>query len=190
MLQCPDADAQAWVDHLMSCTHAWPTAERDREVLRRIELAFDGVSKPWHFTDYRHCPECKEHDDTLRARTRDTLQHKDLGHSGWDPMNFCSAEGIGYFFPALARYALLPAVWDDDWYGVQLLWHLSYAGGSNRFLRWCSPRQRDAVHALLRHLMETRLQDVANYGEEDALASALSVWGQPDAPSRGAKGSD
>lgn len=180
-LRCTESEAQGWVSHLLACAHAWPMAEGDETVLRHIERAFAGVEKPDHFTQYTHCCECKEHDDTLRARTRDTLRRKDLGGAGWDPVNFCSAEGIGYLFPALARFALLPSLWrDHDWYGSQLIWHLSYEGGSNRFLAWCSPKQCDAVYELLQHLQETRLQDVRNYGDEDSLTSALNAWRPPD----------
>lgn len=176
-VQCQDAEAQAWVNHLLSCAYAWPTAEDDQIILQRIEQTFKDVHKPAHFTDYNHCEECKEHDETLRAQTRDTLQRNDLGNDGWDPFNFSSAEGIGYFFPALARFALLPAVWrDHDWYGSRLLWHLSYAGNNNRFLGWCSTSKRDAVYALLQHLMATRLQDVINHGDEDTLRTALAAW--------------
>ena len=174
---CGAAAARAWVEHLLSCAYAWPNAGADRRILRHLDEAFADVDRPEHFTDYAHCAECKEHDDTLRARTRETLQRADLGSGGWDPINFCSEVGIGHLFPALARYALLPSVWlDRDWYGSQLLWHLSYAGGSNRFLAWCSPRQRDAVYGLLRHLQQTRMQDIASYCDEELLSTALAAW--------------
>jgi hypothetical protein len=177
---CAAAAARAWVDHLLTCAYAWPNAEPDQRILRNLDEAFAGIGRPEHFTDYAHCPECKEHDDTLRARTRETLQRADLGSGGWDPINFCSEVGIGYLFPALARYALLPSVWlDRDWYGCQLLWHLSYRAGSNRFLVWCSPRQREAIYELLRHLQQTRMQEIANYYDEELLSTALAAWEPP-----------
>ncbi len=96
-------------------------------------------------------------------------------------MCFCSAEGIGYFFPALARFALLPTLWrDNGWYGGQLLFHLSYEGTKNKFLLCCSPAQRKAVAMLLHHLPESRSEAISNYIDEVALRSALSVWGVVD----------
>lgn len=179
-VRCSDSAAQAWVDHLLGCTYAWPSAEADRQVLRRIDEAFAGVSKPEHFTNYTHCDECAEHDKTLRLRTRATLRREDLGNAGWDPITFSSAHGIAYLFPALARIALLPDAWrSHSWYGGQLLFHLSYDGGSNKFLAWCSTRQADAVYELLRHMAATRYDAIARYGDEEALRASLDAWRPP-----------
>jgi hypothetical protein len=176
-VQCSEPAAQAWVDHLLSCVNAWPTVEADQPILERIDQAFAEVTKPEHFTDYTHCPECEDHDNVLRARSRETLRRDDLGSAGWDPINFSTEQGIAYLFPALARFALLPDVWRHrDWYGSQLLFHLSWDGGSNRFLTWCSPAQRDAVYGLLKHLSETRRTIIERGGDEDLLQAALSAW--------------
>jgi hypothetical protein len=181
-VQCTEPEAQAWVDHLLSCAHAWPRAEADQAVLRCIDEAFEGIPKPEHFTDRTHCSECKEHDDTLRNRTLRTLRREDLGSAGWDPLNFSSEKGIAYLFPALARFALLPDVWRErGWYGSQLIFHLSCDGGSNRFLAWCSNKQRDAVFALLSHLAATRPPAVERYADEEALLIALTAWQPPEA---------
>lgn len=182
-VQCRESEAQTWVDHLLSCAHAWPLAEADQEVLRCIDHAFEGLSKPEHFTNHTHCDECKEHDKTLRARTRETLRREELGNAGWDPITFSSEEGIGYLFPALARFALLPDVWrQHSWYGSQLLSHLSWDGGSNRFLVWCSPRQRDAVYCFLIHLAATRRAAIERGSDENELLTALAAW-RPPSPS-------
>lgn len=182
---CSDGEAQAWVDHLLSCAYAWPTADSDALVIQCIDQAFVGIDKPEHFMDYTHCPECAEHDATLRAKTRETLKRQDLGDAGWDPILFCSEDGIAYSFPALARVALLPAVWrDNSWYGSQLLSHLSIEGAANRFLAWCSPTQRSAVYALLQHMMTTRLEAISEYGDHDALLDALSAWNPAAGPLR------
>ncbi len=171
--QCNDSDARVWIEHGLSCLHAWPLSDRDREVLRLIDQTFQDIEKPEHFTDYLHCDECHEHDVTLCARTRDTLRREDLGNSGWDPMCFCSEVGIGYYFPSLSRFALLPDIWRfHDWYCYQLLWHLSYKGSGNRFLAWCSPIQREAVCTLLEHIRDTRLSEA----EDAELREALTSW--------------
>lgn len=57
------------------------------------------VPKPAHFTDYWHCWECAEHDATLLAADVDSIGLPQLGHPGWDPLCFSSAEGILYTCP-------------------------------------------------------------------------------------------
>ena len=181
---CSDEEASSWVAHLLNCTYAWPNAQSDQSVLNQIDSAFSGVVKPEHFTNYSHCDECNEHNNTLRARTRATLLRRDLGNAGWDPITFSCAEGIGYFFPSLARFALLPDVWpDNSWYACQLLSHLKWDGCENKFFVWCSPTQRSAVYSLLEHLSVTRGEEVACHSSQADLQEALSVWQPPSTTS-------
>lgn len=49
--------------------------------------------KPGHFTNYQHCDECAEHDETLRSTDVDTIGLGELGNPAWDPICFCSSEG-------------------------------------------------------------------------------------------------
>ena len=76
---CSDHESLVWVEHLRSCLGAWPTASTDEAVIQNITEAFSGIEKPEHFTNFTHCDECKEHDDTLRARTVETLQGQQRG---------------------------------------------------------------------------------------------------------------
>lgn len=179
--KCSGQEAISWVEHLLSCAYAWPSALSDQSILTQVDSAFAGVVKPEHFTDYAHCDECSEHDHTLRARTRTSLRRCDLGNGGWDPITFSSAEGIGYLFPALARFALLPDVWrENSWYACQFLSHMAWDGCKNRFLAWCAPVQRSAVHSLLEYLSATRGEAVAQHSSQDDLQAALAAWQPPD----------
>lgn len=76
--------------------------KNDAAILAVIDAEFGAVPRPEHFTDFTHCCECAEHDEALRSRDRASLRIEDVGNPGWDPLCFCSAEGIAYFFPALA----------------------------------------------------------------------------------------
>lgn len=184
--QCSNQEAVAWVAHLLNCAYAWPYAASDQHVLGQIDSAFSGVVKPEHFTDYAHCDECSEHDNTLRAKTRETLRRSDLGNAGWDPITFSSAQGIGYLFPSLTRFALLPDVWrDNSWYACQLLSHLASDNDKNRFLAWCSTAQRCAVHAFLVHLSTTRREAVSHCPSQMDLQTALSAWQPLHPPTAG-----
>ena len=72
--------------------------QTDSDILTVVQQAFCHCPKPEHFTDYGHCEECREHDDTLRVKTVETLTRDDVRHSGWDPLCFTSPEGIAYLF--------------------------------------------------------------------------------------------
>jgi len=156
----------------------------DKQLLALVDAAFAAATRPEHFTDFRHCCECAEHDALLRSRDRDSLRIDDVGHPGWDPLCFCSAEGIAYFFPALARLALAAPSPRHGWYGEQLLFHLGYGFGDNRFLLCCGTAQRQAVAALLGHLIESRaaLIDAGGCADEFLRCHALWRGERPDTP--------
>lgn len=149
----------------------------DTEVLAHIREAFALAARPERFTNRDHCCECAEHDDLLRSRDLDSLKVEDVGNPGWDPICFATDEGFLYFFPALARLALAEPVYGYGWYFEQLLFHLIYEGSSNRRLVAATPRQRDAVVLLLRHVQATRPTLVTEHLCERELEQALGTWG-------------
>jgi hypothetical protein len=106
------------------------------ELLFRIQQAFQGVQRPEHFTNYQHCDECFDHDETLRGQTPETIGLTELGNPGWDPICFISVEGFHYYLPALSRLALGQV---PEYYLDQFLFHL----------RWPPERSAPAIH--LRH---------------------------------------
>jgi hypothetical protein len=77
-----------------------------QSILDEIKSAFGDVPRPEHFTNYRHCDECAEHDKTLRDHTPDTIGLNELGNMGWNPLCFTTVEGYLYYVPGLARLAL------------------------------------------------------------------------------------
>ena len=97
-----ESEARDWLNHFDSCDGALPLSPEDSAVLHRIDVEFGVVPRPDHFTDPTHCLECADHDSTLLARSREALRRKDLGSPGWDPVTFCSVEGVAYLMPALA----------------------------------------------------------------------------------------
>lgn len=171
------ADAEAFIDHLRVCIYSWRFSEDEQAVLKVIDSAFSDSVKPEHFTNFEHCSECREHDDTLRGRTRETITRDDLGNPGWSPLSFSSDQGIAYYFPALARFALGPALWPsrDDFAGM-LVWHLQYKGKLNRLLAHCNGRQIEAVAGLIELLI---LRQPLYGGANPELAQAAAIWKPP-----------
>lgn len=148
----------------------------DRAILAEIDAAFGQAPRPEHFTNYTHCCECAEHDELLRSRNRETLRIKDVGNPGWDPLCFCSAEGMAYYFPALARLALAEPQYGFGWYGEQLLFHLYSGFAENSFFRYCNPAQRSAVARFLAHIIETRTQLIDEGACTDDFLRCHELW--------------
>ena len=115
-------------------------------LLEAIQQAFRDVPRPEHFTNYQHCDECFEHDQTLREHDPVSIGLDQLGHPAWDPICFVSVEGFLYYLPALARLALGR---DQAYYLDQLLFHLRWP--PERIDRMTIP-QRTALVALLQYL--------------------------------------
>ena len=152
----------------------------DSVVTSIVDDAFGLCPRPEHFTNYRHCEECAEHDELLRSRDRETLQVCDVGNPGWDPLCFTSVEGFAYYFPALARILLEDPEDDRDWLAPNLLFHLTYApkGEPNRLIEGFNPAQRRAVRYLLDHLLETRAAQVERWGCAEDLLMAIDLWSE------------
>ncbi|TFZ06032.1 hypothetical protein EZ313_05120 [Ramlibacter henchirensis] len=150
----------------------------DAEILAAIDAAFGAAPRPEHFTNHTHCCECAEHDDVLRSRTRETLQHADVGNPGWDPICFTSAEGFAYYFPALARLALAEPSREHGWYADQLLFHLSSGFKENTYYLHCDADRRAAVARLLGHLIQTRTALIEDYAAADEFLRCHELWGE------------
>ena len=134
---------------------------------------FGTTPRPEHFTNYNHCCECAEHDETLRNETLESLSYEDL-RPGWDPLCFISPEGFQYFFPALVRLSLEGT--GETYFIDQLLFHLESDGPENsRYLKF-TEEQRSYVVKLLKHLVEIRAQEIEDNLDSDALFRTIEVW--------------
>jgi hypothetical protein len=149
------------------------TKSHEQLISEAIEM-FGKVTRPEHFTDYTHCCECVEHDETLRAHSPDTITREALGHAGWDPMTFVTNTGFRYFLPALMRMALTGT--GDDYYIDQFLSQVIRDGARNN--RWCActVEERALVLKALHALLETRAEEIQNDLDADRLMQAIDIW--------------
>ena len=134
------------------------------------------VPRPEHFTDYNHCEECAEHDETLCNEDYGTISLEELGNPGWDPLCFCHAEGLKYYMPGLIRLCIESL--DDRFYFSQLLFHLEYKGENNRLFNSCSDEQKRFVADFIHHMINDyagKLED--HFAADDALR-AYDLWHQ------------
>lgn len=145
------------------------------DILQEAMALFGNVPRPEHFTNYTHCCECAEHDETLRRESIETLSY-DCVRPGWDPLCFISPEGFQYYFPALVRLALEGT--GEDYFIDQLIFHLELDGKKNsRYLQF-TPDQRDFVLRLLHYLVETRADEIEDNFDSDALFRTIEIWNE------------
>ena len=146
----------------------------DDEILARVEAAFADVPRPARFTPFDADPQNLDHEEILQSRDRRTLSLQDVLPT-WDPMWSCTPEGLAYYFPRLASFALTEP-FTPDWYGAQLLSHVSWEGEANAFLRFCNAVQCSAVAQLLEHLYVSRRALVDDNLASDDFVDCIRVW--------------
>jgi hypothetical protein len=134
------------------------------------------LPKPAHFTNYRHCCECAEHDETLLAYDIDSIGIEQLGNPGWDPLCFASVEGLLYYLPALIRLTLETMDTPQKRYLDQLLFHLIRDGKDHDLVRACSPEQRIFIAEFLEYLMEIYSAELDGCSYADDMLKAYDIW--------------
>jgi len=143
---------------------------------QQAKLVFE-IAKPTHFTNYQHCCECAEHDETLLAHDVDSIGIEQLGYPSWDPLCFSNAEGLIYYMPALIRLTLDTIDNPQEMYLEQLLFHLIYDGTENRLLGACSREQREFIAGFLQHLIEHHSEQIeAGVFYADDILKAQEIW--------------
>jgi hypothetical protein len=148
----------------------------DCAALELVRQAFQDCARPEHFTNFQHCEECAEHNQTLLSRTPDAITRQEVGNSGWDPICFVSSEGFRYYVPGLARLVIEDSPHGFDWYAAQFLWHLISDGPSNTRVKECSPMQRKALAAFVGHIIETRAEQLDKECLADDAVRAWEIW--------------
>lgn len=132
------------------------------------------VEKPKHFTDYNHCEECFDHDQILLNQTVDLIGLVELGNPGWDPLCYVDPQGFQYYFPALIRLCLNSS--ESDYYINQFLFHISYEGKNNRYMKAFSDRQVEFTLNFLDYLLGSRGDLIDLYNDSDLLIDTTIQW--------------
>ena len=144
----------------------------------QAKLIFN-TPKPEHFTDYRHCCECAEHDQTLLAFDVDSIGLEQLGNPGWDPLCFSSPEGLIYYMPALVRLTVDTVDNARESYLDQMLFHLIKDGPRNNLVIACSDGQRRFIAQFLEYLITQHTTQIASevFASDDILR-AHEIWSE------------
>lgn len=131
-----------------------------------------GCEKPPYFTNYNHCDECAEHNQTLVQADIDTIGLAELGNPGWDPMCFCTVTGKKYYMPALIRLSL--ATIHTEFYLEQFLFHMNES-----LYQLCSPTQRQLIATFLEHVIEHYAPDIEQHACTDEIFQVHQLWSNP-----------
>ncbi len=143
---------------------------------QQAKLVFN-IPKPLHFSDYQHCCECAEHDQTLLASDVDSIGLEQLGNPGWDPLSFSSTAGLMYYLPALIRLTLDTIDNPRETYLDQMLFHLIRDGVGNMIISECSKEQREFVAAFLEYVVENHAAQIeAGVYSADDILRAHEIW--------------
>ena len=136
--------------------------------------------KPEHFTNYQHCCECAEHDLTLLSFDIDSIGLEQLGYPGWDPICFCSPEGLIYYMPALVRLTVDTIDSPRESYLDQMLFHLIRDGPGNSLVVACNDEQRKFIAEFLDYLITEYAEQIeAEWLATDDILRAHEIWSQP-----------
>ena len=142
---------------------------------QQAKLIFN-VPKPDHFTNYNHCCECAEHDQTLITFDVDSIGLEQLGNAGWDPLCFCSSDGLIYYMPALIRLVVDNVDDPGRSYLDQLLFHLILDGSGNRLVTACTKQRRKFIAEFLEHLITNHSEQVETICAQDDILKAHQIW--------------
>lgn len=146
------------------------------ETVNWVEVAAElfHARKPEHFTNYRHCCECAEHDETLLNSEIETIGMAELGNPGCDPICFTSPEGKKYYVPAFVRLTL--ETMTGDFYLDQFLFHLEGDGPGNDFFTSCSESQREFLAAFIAYLIDRYPEEIEAAYSADRALRTHQIW--------------
>lgn len=151
-------------------------AAKDHSYWKQKAQALFQVDKPEHFTNYTHCEECVEHDQTLRNSDVDHIGMDELGSPAWDPICFATVEGKLYYTPAFIRLSLDTV--DDDFYLDQFLFHLVWDGKQNSYYLACNQEQRVFIADFLSYMLENYSAMIELCYCGDQLLQAYEIWSE------------
>ena len=135
------------------------------------------IPKPEHFTNYKHCEECAEHDETLLNHSIDSISLLELGNPGWDPVCFCSDNGKKYYMPAFIRLSL--ETMREEFYFGQFLFHLEGDGKDNNLFQSCNIEQRKFIIDFIEHVIDKYSKEIELNGYENETLKVHEIWLKP-----------
>lgn len=144
--------------------------------IKNLYKEFSVYKRPEHFTDYKHCDECEEHDNTMRSATLKTLSSEHLGCVGWAPFSFLTEEGFAYYMPKIIELAANGELnIHGEPFVIQVILQLLPTNNHDRFSRY-STSQCKAVYEALCLTSAVQHEAINNYCYDSDMEKALEYW--------------
>ncbi|MCA6059507.1 hypothetical protein HUF18_06925 [Thalassolituus sp. ST750PaO-4] len=146
------------------------------KIISNFYSAFALRSRPDHFTKFDHCPECAEHDESLRAVELSAIGATQVGYIGYGPISFLTAEALAYCMPRFLEMVLLDGQNDqgDDFIGDFIL-QLVPRENFDRFSGYTN-KERTVVLDTLDYIYESMHEVVKRNSIEKELEDAILYW--------------
>ena len=153
------------------------------EIINDAYRAFSIFSRPEHFTNFAHCEECAEHDETMRSHSLSDIGSNQVGNPGWSPIPFLTEQAYGYVMPRLLELALNNSINNDnDPFVFQYLLALTPLP-EHRKLDYFTPEQSTVILNSLYYIRNNMASVIENECCESNLAEAITLW-QTIAPNK------
>jgi len=143
------------------------------QIIDEAFTVFSSITRPDNFTNFQHCAECKEHNETLLAYEPRSITRKALGTMGWDPITFTSDHGFKYFLPGLIRVVLTES--GNNNYYEQFLWHTIGEGNYDR-IKTFTNEERKVVLKALQFLLDNKAEEIEFECLEEDILNAIEKW--------------
>lgn len=138
--------------------------------------AFSSFSRPEHFTDYTHCDECEEHDNTMRSCSLSEIGSNHVGNPGWSPIPFFTEQAFGYVMPRLLELALTNGInAHGEPFVFQYLLALTPLPEHRKFNNF-TPEQAAVVLKSLYYIRDHMGAVVENECCQNDLTDAIALW--------------
>jgi hypothetical protein len=147
-----------------------------QQIISDAYRVFSSFSRPEHFTNYDHCEECAEHDETMRECSLSDIGPEQVGNPGWSPIPFLTDDAFGYVLPRLLEMALENiSNSDSDPFVFQYLLALTPLP-ENRSFSYFTPEQINTVRQSLYYIRDQLGSLVADECCEENLDEAITLW--------------
>lgn len=146
------------------------------ETIKALYEEFSVYERPEHFTDYKHCDECEEHNNTMKSASLDTLCSEHLGCIGYAPFSFLTEHALAYYLPRIIELASIGELnIHGEPFVLQVVLQLYPTNNYDRFTRY-TKSQCHAVYEALCYTNATQYDVLREYHYDSDMEAAIQYW--------------